>query len=106
MSILGRRWAEARFPLLLEARDTYLEELVQIGAEDRQELHPLEEPIRVVLGESEDASIELQPRELAVQETLGAGKGSSIGASMLAARAVGSPVGRTERAGLSGKGFG
>ena len=49
---LGRSGADARFPLFLEARDTHLEELVQVGTEDREELHPLEEPIRCVLGQA------------------------------------------------------
>jgi hypothetical protein len=43
-------------------------ELVQVRAEDRQELQPLEQRSPVILCFMEDAAVELQPRELAVEE--------------------------------------
>ena len=40
---LLRRRADAGLELLLQARDAHLEELVEVGAEDREELRPLEQ---------------------------------------------------------------
>jgi len=56
--------------LLHEPRDPHLEELVEVLAEDGEELRPLEQGQLGVLGQSEDPSVELQPRELAVEEPL------------------------------------
>ena len=43
------------------------EELVEIGRDNRQEFHPLEEGIRSVEGLLEDPRVELEPREFAVE---------------------------------------
>jgi hypothetical protein len=48
--------------------DTYHEELVQVRRRDRQELQPFEKRQAVVTGFIEDSLVELQPRELAVEE--------------------------------------
>src|SRR5207253_8610472 len=44
-----------------------LEELVQVGAEDRQELEPLEPRVRGVGGLFEHPRVELEPGQLAVE---------------------------------------
>jgi len=49
-----------------ESGDAYLEELVQVGREDREELHPLEQGIPPVARLVQDAVVELEPGELAV----------------------------------------
>ena len=43
----------------------------RFGAEDGEELGPLEQRQALVLGEGEDPGVEVEPRELAVQEALG-----------------------------------
>ena len=47
------------------------EELVQVARHDAGELEPLERRVRGVAGLLEHAAVELEPRELAVQEQLG-----------------------------------
>ena len=49
--------------LLLEARDADHEELVEVGAVDRDELQPLEQRVALVERFFEDAIVELEPRE-------------------------------------------
>ena len=44
------------------------EELVQVGRDDGEELHPLEQRVAFVLGLQQDALVELQPAQLAVDE--------------------------------------
>ena len=51
--------------------DADLEELVEVRREDREELRPFEEPEALVLGEREDAGVEVQPRQVAVQHAGG-----------------------------------
>ena len=63
----GDGGAQARRELLLEPGDPHLEELVEVLAEDREELGPLEQRERGVLGEREHPRVEVEPRELAVQ---------------------------------------
>jgi hypothetical protein len=57
--------------LLHEPRDADGEELVEAGRDDRAQLHALEEGYLGVARELEDALVEFEPRELAVQEPLG-----------------------------------
>ena len=64
--------AEARANLLLEARHADLEEVVEVLAEDGQELRPFQEGQRGIRGQGEDAGVELEPRELAVEVANGA----------------------------------
>ena len=64
---VGRGRAHADRELFLQARDPDLEELVDVAAEDREELRPLEQRDRRVLGEREDARLELEHRQLPVQ---------------------------------------
>ena len=54
--------------LLVETRDADLEELIEVRGEDRDELHALEQGERRILRDGEHALVELQPRQLAVQE--------------------------------------
>ena len=53
-----------------EAGDADHEELVEIGGRDRQEAHALEQRMVRVLRFLEDAAVELQPGELAVDEAV------------------------------------
>ena len=75
--LLGRRatveggGADPGHDLLLQPGDAHLEELVEVLAEDRQELGPLEERDRVVGRQREDPRVEVEPGELTVQVALG-----------------------------------
>ena len=63
--------ADAGVGLLVELGDAHLVELVEVRREDREELHPLEERERLVLGELQDAGVEIQPRQVAVEHADG-----------------------------------
>ena len=52
--------------LLLEPGDADLEELVEVAGEDGQEAHPLQQRVALVLRLEQDARVELEPRQLAV----------------------------------------
>ena len=52
---------------LLQPCDAHLEELVQVVAEDRKELHPLQQRGRRILGQSQHPSVEVEPRQLTVE---------------------------------------
>ena len=52
---------------LLEGRDAYFEELVQVRADDGEEFEPLEQRLGRVLSLFENALIKLKPTELAIQ---------------------------------------
>ena len=62
-----RGGAEPGGHLLLEAGHADLEELVEVLAEDGQELGPLEQRHRVVGGQGEHPLVEVEPGELAVE---------------------------------------
>src|SRR5262245_33815438 len=62
----GRRVPRAE--LSLEPRDAHHEELVEIGAEDGEELHALQQGHDGILSLLEDAGVELEPGELAIDE--------------------------------------
>ena len=62
---------EPRLGLTEEAGDTDLEELVQVRGEDRAELDALEERDVLVRCELENACVEVEERELAVEQALG-----------------------------------
>ena len=64
---VGRAGDLAGLDLLAQAGDADLEELVEVAGEDRQELHPLEERVALVARLVQDAGVELEPRQLAVQ---------------------------------------
>ena len=64
---VGRVAAHPGRELLLQAGDADLEELVEVGAEDREELRPFEQRERGVLGEREHARVEVEPGQLAVE---------------------------------------
>jgi len=55
----------------LEGGHPHHEELVQVRAEDGQELHALQQGHRGILRLFQHAAIELQPRQLAIHEGIG-----------------------------------
>ena len=65
--------------------DAHLEELVEVAAEDREELGPFEQRQRGILGEREHAGVEVEHRQLAV-EVPGARRSAARHASSYAAR--------------------
>ena len=67
---VGRGGAEPGGHLVLQAGHPDLEELVEVLAEDGQELGPLEQRHRRVLGQGQDPGVEVEPRQLAVEEPL------------------------------------
>jgi len=69
---VGLARGDARLRLLAQTGDADLEELGEVRIHDRQELHALEQRIAGVLRLLEDAAIEREPGELAIQEPLGA----------------------------------
>src|SRR5499425_2290798 len=60
----------ARVDATLELGHPHHEELVQIRAEDGEELHPLEQRHARILRFLEHAAIELEPRQLTIDECL------------------------------------
>ena len=64
---VGRQLVDLARELLLEAGDAHHEELVEVRGDDREELEPLESGTRRVVCLGEDARVELEPGELAVQ---------------------------------------
>ena len=55
----------------LEPGDAHHVELVEVAGEDRQELHPLQQRQRLVLGQLQHPGVEVQPGQLPVQEAVG-----------------------------------
>jgi len=69
---------DAAAHLLTQAGDAHGIEFVEVAGRDRDEAQPLEQ--RMALGLLEDAGVELQPAELAVEETfwrVGEGRGDA-----------------------------
>ena len=64
---VGRAGDLAGLDLLAQAGDPDLEELVEVAGEDGQELDPLEQRVALVARLVEDAGVELEPRQLAVE---------------------------------------
>jgi hypothetical protein len=62
-----------RGDLVEDPGDADHEELVEVRREDAAELDPLEQRLVGVGGEIEDALVEVEPRELAVQKRAGGG---------------------------------
>ncbi len=62
---------DARMELLLQARDTDLEELVQVGGEDGEKLEAFEQWGRRIAGLFKYSAVELQPAQLTVDVMLG-----------------------------------
>ena len=58
----------AAFDLLLQAGDAHLEKLVEIGTDDAEELQPFQQGIGRVERLVQDALIEFQPAQLAIDE--------------------------------------
>ena len=98
---VGRGGADAGRELFLQARDAHLEELVEVGAEDREELRPFEQRERRVLGEREHARVELEPGELAVEVAGRAGRGV-VGARMHATNGRRAPARSARRSTATG----
>ena len=67
---VGGAHGDARLRLAEEAGDAHLEELVEVRGEDPAELHALEQRQRLVRRELENACVELEMRELAVEQGL------------------------------------
>ena len=65
---VGRPDGEPGSLLVHQAGDAHHEELVEVGGEDRAELHPLEQRLLLLGCQVEHARVELDPRELAVEE--------------------------------------
>ena len=73
---VGRAGDLAGLDLLAQAGDPDLEELVEVAREDGQELDPLEQRVALVARLVQDARVELEPRQLAVE----VGEASAFGA--------------------------
>ena len=67
---VGRADVDARDHLVEQAGHANHEELVEVRREDRAELDALEQRLAGVGGEVEDALVQVQPRQLPVQEGL------------------------------------
>ena len=65
---VGRRLLHARRHLPAQAGNAHHVELVEVRAEDREELQPFEQRVTLVERLRQHARVELEPRELAVQE--------------------------------------
>jgi len=63
---VGGKDGDASGELLLDAGDADHKELVKVGGEDREELDAFEERMAGIEGFLEDAEVELEPAELAV----------------------------------------
>ena len=72
----GLSCADAGRDLVLEPGHADLEELVEVLAEDGEELGPLEQRHRRVVGQGEHPGVEVEPRQLAVRGS-GRGQGSN-----------------------------
>ena len=66
--------ARLAFDLLLDAGDANLEKLVEIRAEDGEEFDPLDQRLRRVLRFFQNAPVELEPAQLAIDEIRRIGK--------------------------------
>ena len=79
--------------LVLQAGHPHLEELVEVLAEDGEELRPLEQRHVGVLGQRQHPGVEVEPGQLTVQEPVG----DSVGAQTRRRRAVGRRRGTRRR---------
>ena len=70
---------DARVDLVVQAGDAHHVVLVEVGRVDRAELDPLEQRRGLVLGELQDAVVEVQPGELAVDVQRGIVQGARGG---------------------------
>jgi hypothetical protein len=79
---VGRTDREPGGLAALQPGDADHVELVEVAREDRQELDPLQQGQRFVLGEFQHARVEVQPGQLPVQEAIGrqrTGPGRALG---------------------------
>src|ERR1700730_11996941 len=65
---VGRALGDAKHNLLFQAADANLEELVEIPAEDGKKLRAFQQRRGRVLGERQDAVVEVEPAELAIDQ--------------------------------------
>ena len=70
-----RAHREARGGLIHQPRDAHHEELVQVRGEDRAELDALEQRHALVRGQLQHALVEVEPRQLAVEQRRRSGSG-------------------------------
>ena len=86
---LGRRQTvrpagvDPRLELIVHPGDADHEELVEVGDEDGQELQPLDQGDRLVLGQLQHAVVEVQPGQLAVEEQRGVVEGHRLAGAVL-----------------------
>ena len=60
--------------LAFQAGDPHHEEFVEVVGRDRQEAHPLQQRVMLIGGLFQDAAVEVQPGQLAIDEALRAFK--------------------------------
>src|SRR5690606_23350271 len=65
---VGRHVGDAAGELVAQAGDADLEELVEVGRADRAELGPLEQRDTGLGGQADDALVEVEPAQLAVEK--------------------------------------
>ena len=71
---VGAARVDPRLDLVVHAGDADHEELVEVRGEDREELQPLDQRQRLVLGQLEHAVVEVEPGQLAVDVERGVGE--------------------------------
>ena len=65
---VGRAQRDSSYRLVHQARHAHHEELVEVGREDRAEVHSLEQLQAWIRGDFQDARVEIEPRKLAVEK--------------------------------------
>src|SRR5262249_13111589 len=66
--VLGGARGQPRLEAHFQAADSDLEELVEVVAEDREELRALEHRQRLSVGERENSLVEIEPGGLSIEE--------------------------------------
>ena len=64
----GRGAGDAGGHLVLQRRDADLEELVEVGRADRDELQPFEQRDPGLVGQGKHAAVEVEPAQLSVEQ--------------------------------------
>src|SRR5439155_8295901 len=71
---VGTKFARLAFNLLFNSGNTDLEKLVEVRAEDRKKLDPLDQRLPLILRFFQDPPVELEPAQLAVDKIFGIAK--------------------------------
>ena len=74
------------FDLLLDAGNAHLKKLVQVGADDAEKLHPLQQRIAHIQSFLQHALVEFQPRELSGNKMCGGMLVHDVGLNLYARR--------------------